>query len=104
MADETNPVPAPVPGAVPAAAASVVIPVGTPEPHLLCRCGALMAGAPHAGTGWNCQKGHRFRVTSAQSPIGAVALRGDRASGVEVDRNYLWRIVAGVSPTKPTPR
>ncbi len=85
-------------------AAAVVVPVAGTEPVLVCRCGAPMTGPPRGGQNWNCDKGHRFRVTAAQSPIGAVALRGDRASGVEVDRNYLWRIVAGVSPTKPTPR
>lgn len=76
----------------------------TDAPILNCRCGMPMGGPPKAGHVWICTNGHRFRVTAAASPIGAVALRGDRASGVEVDRNYLWRIVAGVSPTKPTPR
>ncbi len=71
---------------------------------LVCRCGAVMCGPPQSGQVWLCNNGHRFRVTAARSPISALALRGDRASGVETDRTYYWRVVAGTTPTKPSPR
>ncbi len=73
-------------------------------PVLLCRCGATMSGPPRGGRPWSCAKGHHFRVTSTGGSVCAIALRGDRAAGVDVNRTYLWRDTTDGLPVRPTPR
>jgi len=71
---------------------------------LVCRCGAPMTGPAKNGQNWWCGKLHHYRVTSAGTTVGAIALRGDRASGVDIDRNYIWRPNPGSPEIRASPR
>ena len=73
-------------------------------PVLLCRCGAPMSGPANGGRPWSCEKNHQFRVTSTGGSVCAIALRGDRAAGVDMNRTYLWRPTSDGVPTRPSPR
>ena len=75
----------------------VVIPV------LVCRCGASMTGTARTGHVWRCDKNHQFRVTSAGTTVGAIATRGDRALGVDMNRNYIWRPSPGSLEIRASP-
>lgn len=71
---------------------------------LVCRCGSPMNGPAQNGQVWTCAKNHQYRVTAAGATIGAIAIRGDRASGVDLNRNYLWRPSPGSPEVRASPR
>jgi hypothetical protein len=71
---------------------------------LVCRCGAPMSGAAQNGHVWSCSKNHQFRVTAAGTTVCAIAIRGDRACGVDNNRNYFWRPSPGSLEVRASPR
>ena len=62
-----------------------------------------MTGAAQNGFVWLCAKNHQFRVTAAGTTACARAIRGDRASGVDVNRNYVWRPSPGAREVRAAP-
>jgi hypothetical protein len=62
-----------------------------------------MTGVAQNGLVWLCGKNHQFRVTAAGTTVCARAIRGDRASGVDMDRNYVWRPNAGAAEVRASP-
>ena len=71
---------------------------------LVCRCGAPMGATAQNGHVWLCAKNHQFRVTAAGASVCAIATRGDRASGVDLNRNYIWRASPGTPEIRASPR
>jgi hypothetical protein len=63
-----------------------------------------MGGAAQDGHVWLCAKNHQFRVTSAGTTVCATAIRGDRACGVDNNRNYVWRPSPGSPEVRASPR
>jgi hypothetical protein len=63
-----------------------------------------MGVAAQDGHVWSCSKNHQFRVTSARAPVCAIAIRGDRACGVDNNRNYIWRPSPGNLEVRASPR
>jgi len=71
---------------------------------LVSTCGAPMGGAAQNGHVWSCAKNHQFRVTAAGATVYAIATRGDRACGVDLDREYIWHPSPGSPEVKASPR
>jgi hypothetical protein len=63
-----------------------------------------MGGAAQNGHVWLCTKNHQFRVTAAGTTVCAIAVRGDRACGVDNNRNYIWRPSPGSPEVRAAPR